>query len=116
MEHERARALLKAKRARVQELLSSMASTEVDDLRGTEEPRDAGDGGERLTAQGTDALVADDLLQRLAMIDRAERRLETGTYGHSIRSGSPIPDDRLEADPAAELTVQEARAKEAEGP
>jgi len=113
MEHERARALLKAKRARVQELLSSMASTEVDDLRGAEEP---GDGGERLTAQGTDALVADDLFQRLATIDRAERRLETGTYGHSIRSGSPIPDDRLEADPAAELTVQEARAKEAEGP
>jgi len=38
MEHERARALLKAKRARVQELLSSMASTEVDDLRGQRSP------------------------------------------------------------------------------
>ena len=25
------------------------------------------------------------------------------------RSGAPIPDDRLEADPAAELTVEESR-------
>jgi RNA polymerase-binding transcription factor DksA len=25
-----------------------------------------------------------------------------------VRSGQPIPDDRLEADPAAELTVEEA--------
>jgi len=27
-----------------------------------------------------------------------------------VRSGQPIPDERLAADPAAELTVEEARA------
>jgi DnaK suppressor protein len=37
-------------------------------------------------------------------------RLEAGTYGRSVRSGQPIPDERLEADPAAELTIEEARA------
>src|SRR2546427_401071 len=45
---------------------------------------------------------------RLAAIDRAEQRLDAGTYGRSIRSGQLIPDERLEADPAAELTVDEA--------
>ena len=42
--------------------------------------------------------------------DRAEHRLDEGTFGRSVRSGLPIPDDRLEADPAAELTVEEAQA------
>jgi RNA polymerase-binding transcription factor DksA len=28
-----------------------------------------------------------------------------------VRSGVPIPDERLDADPAAELTVEEARAR-----
>jgi DnaK suppressor protein len=45
----------------------------------------------------------------LAALERAERRIEEGTFGTSVRSGLPIPDARLEADPAAELTVEEAR-------
>jgi DnaK suppressor protein len=45
---------------------------------------------------------------RLAAIDRAEARLQAGTYGRSVRSNVPIPDERLEADPAAELTTEEA--------
>jgi RNA polymerase-binding transcription factor DksA len=32
-----------------------------------------------------------------------------------VLSGKPIPDERLEADPAAELTIEEARAAEAQG-
>jgi len=28
-----------------------------------------------------------------------------------VRSGVPIPEERLEADPAAELTIEEARAR-----
>ena len=46
---------------------------------------------------------------RLAAIVRAEHRIEDGTFGLSVSSGVPIPDDRLEADPAAELTVEEAQ-------
>jgi hypothetical protein len=41
---------------------------------------------------------------------RAEARLAAGNYGRSVRSGQPIPDKRLEADPLAELTAQEAAA------
>jgi DnaK suppressor protein len=41
------------------------------------------------------------------VVARAEDRLAAGTYGRSVRSNEPIPDERLEADPAAELTVEE---------
>ena len=67
-----------------------------------------------LTEQGNDEAVAEELQDRLDAIDRALARLEAGTYGRSVLSGKPIPDERLEADPAAELTVEEARAQEAQ--
>ncbi|HEV3366078.1 MAG TPA: hypothetical protein VG054_01340, partial [Acidimicrobiales bacterium] len=67
------------------------------------------ESAETLTSeQGSDA-VAEGLRDRLAALQRAEQRLEGGTFGHSVRSGLPIPDARLEADPAAELTVEEAQ-------
>jgi DnaK suppressor protein len=53
-----------------------------------------------------------ELQVHLEAIDRAERRVEAGTYGYSVRSGVPIPDDRLEVDPTAELTVDEARLEQ----
>ena len=49
-----------------------------------------------------------ELRHHLDAIDRAEKRLEPGTYGLSVLSGQPIPDARLESDPTAELTVEEA--------
>ena len=49
-----------------------------------------------------------ELRSHLEAIERAELRLAGGTFGRSVRSGLPIPDDRLEADPTAELTVEEA--------
>jgi DnaK suppressor protein len=66
------------------------------------------DSSELLVSEGTDDAVANALVARLAAITRAEQRLADGTYGRSITSGDVIPDERLEADPAAELTVDEA--------
>ena len=68
---------------------------------------------QRLTAEQGDDAVAEGLQARLRAIEAAELRLAAGNYGRSIRSGRPIPDERLEADPAAELTVEEAGAQEA---
>ena len=51
-----------------------------------------------------------DLRDQLAAVERAEERLAAGTYGLSVESGQPIPDERLEARPTAELTVEEERA------
>jgi DnaK suppressor protein len=58
-----------------------------------------------------DEAMAASFQNRLDAIDRAFKRLDDGTYGRSVKSGVPIPDERLEADPAAELTIEEARAR-----
>ncbi len=51
--------------------------------------------------------LSDDLRVELAAVERAEQRLAAGTYGLSIESGDPIPDERLEAEPTAERTAEE---------
>ena len=48
----------------------------------------------------------------MGRLERAEARLAAGTYGVSILSGRPIPDERLEAFPLAELTVEEATQRD----
>ena len=73
-----------------------------------DERREPGDqGSESLYQDEFDAGRVRDLEDRLAAIERAEARLADGTYGLSTRSGEPIPDERLEANPTAELTVAE---------
>ena len=108
MDKQRAQALLEAERARVRDLLEETASAGREDRATANEAVAFDDPAERLTAEETDDAVVGGLRERLAALDRAERRLEEGTYGRSIRSGVPIPDERLEADPAAELTAAEA--------
>jgi DnaK suppressor protein len=113
MDHDQARARLLAERAEVADLLADAESAGQQD-RETEDEEAAvyvSDAAQPLTEEGIDDAVADSMRERLAAIDRALRRLDDGTYGHSVRSGLPIPDDRLEADPAAELTIEEARAQ-----
>ena len=105
MELERARSLLDTERSRVQQLLADLDRARTDDH---EAERDAAYPATPLAQEGVDDAVAAGLRDRLAALDRALQRVENGSYGRSIRSGAPIPDDRLEADPAAELTVQEA--------
>lgn len=109
MDERRARELLQAEEARLERLLRGQNDTESAD-RGAEEDEPGGfsNTAESLTAQGTDDAIAASIRARLDAIHRAEERLEAGTFGRSIRSGRPIPDERLEADPAAELTVDEA--------
>ncbi len=111
MDDVRARALLEAERARVQGLLRETTNAaEEDRAFANEQPGDMADPATGLTDELEDDAVLAQLRDRLDAITRAEGRLEKGTYGRSVRSGAPIPDDRLEADPAAELTADEARA------
>ena len=112
MNHDEARARLLAERTEVAELLAG-AESEGQEDRATEDEEATGevsDAAQPLTAEGMDDAIADSLRDRLAALDRALKRLDDGSYGRSVRSGQPIPDERLEADPAAELTVEEARA------
>ncbi len=109
MEHAKAKELLDAERLRVQSALSDLEEAGREDRSAANEPGEMYDSAEPLTREGVDDSVRAELRERLAAITRAEERLAAGTYGRSIRSGDPIPDDRLEADPAAELTVGEAQ-------
>ena len=111
MDDQRARTLLAEERRRVEALLTATTAEARDDLAVLDQGGDLFDGAEPLTAYGVDEAVAESLESRLEAIERAEQRLAAGTYGRSVRSGAPIPDERLEADPAAELTVEEAAAE-----
>ena len=111
MDENLARARVREERAEVQRLLEGIEAAGQQDRAEESEPGDVSDRAQPLAAEGVDDAVADSLRLRLAALDRAEQRLDNGTFGRSIRSGLPIPDERLEADPAAELTVEEARAR-----
>jgi RNA polymerase-binding transcription factor len=114
MDPKRARSLLIAERDEVRVLLKGTEESGQED-RVAEVDSEAGDTGDAalpLTEEGMDDAISESLRNRLDAIDRALHRLDEGTYGRSVRSGEPIPDERLEADPAAELTVEEARAAE----
>jgi DnaK suppressor protein len=104
MDPGRARELLADERARIARALANRGHED------TSEPTDGGDPGNlaaELYQDELDAGLADDLGEQLAAVERAEERLAAGTYGLSIESGKPIPDERLEALPTAERTVEE---------
>jgi DnaK suppressor protein len=109
MDNDRATTLLNSERTRVQGLLDELQNESESNREAVNDAGDMSNASESLVAEGLDNAVVFGLRQRLAAIDRAEQRLEAGTYGLSTLSGDVIPDDRLEADPAAELTVDEAR-------
>ncbi len=106
MDSERARQLLAAER---EQLERELANLEGEGPEEGDQRREPGDfDSEGLYQDEFDAGRADDLKERLGALERAEARLAEGTYGRSVRSGEPIPDARLEANPTAELTVEEA--------
>lgn len=113
MDEAKARAQISAERADVQRLLRETESQgRQDRLTEDEQGEDISDPAQPLTAEFENQAITANLRDRLSALDRAEQRLDNGTYGRSVRSGVPIPDARLEADPAAELTVEEASARQ----
>ncbi|NAZ87302.1 TraR/DksA family transcriptional regulator [Kineococcus indalonis] len=69
--------------------------------------RDFGDEGthERFAAENEGLLEAS--RRRLDSVEDALKRLEAGTYGVSVVSGKPIPEERLEARPDAATLADE---------
>ncbi len=104
MDPDRARELLAGERERIERALVRLGRQD------TGEPPDAADPGNHAAELYQDELdegLSDDLREELAALERAEARLAAGTYGRSIESGELIPDERLEARPTAERTVEE---------
>ena len=118
MDEARARELLAAERAALEDQLARAGEElgesereragELADV--DQHPADvASETNDRTRAVGR----VEELRDRIAAVERAERRLAAGTYGVSVQSGEPIPDERLEALPAAELTTEEEAGREA---
>jgi DnaK suppressor protein len=105
---DRARELLRAERERIEHALAGLGHED------TAEPADEFDPANLAPDLYQDELdqgLEEQLREQLPAVERAEERLAAGRYGLSIESGKPIPDERLEALPTAELTVAEERAR-----
>jgi DnaK suppressor protein len=99
---ERARERLAKERARIERELGAIGPQQAE-----EQPEDTGDQADDLDQAGKDEAIRVQLERTLEAIDRAEERLQEGTYGKSVISGEPIPDGRLEAIPWADRLVEE---------
>lgn len=108
MDADRARELLAAERERIRRALAGLTHQDDGEQAGESDPANLASD---LYQDALDEGLQDDLRDQLAAVERAEERLAAGTYGLSIESAEPIPDERLEALPAAERTVEEERAR-----
>ena len=104
MDPAQARELLAAERARIERALARLGHEDTGEPADEEDPANL---ASELYEDELDQGLADELREELAAVERAEARLAEGTYGLSIESGEPIPDERLEAVPTAERTVEE---------
>jgi len=109
VDEARARELLQAERERIERALARLGPHDDGELSDESDPANVASD---LYQDEFDASLAEDLREQLAAVERAEQRLAGGTYGLSVESGEPIPDERLELLPAAELTAEEERARE----
>ena len=109
MDPERAAELLRAERLRIERAIITRQHQDDGEDSDDEDP---GNLGSDLWQDELDEGLRGDLETQLAAVQRAEERLAAGTYGVSVESGEPIPDERLEIFPTAELTVEEERARE----
>jgi DnaK suppressor protein len=110
MDQERARRLLARERERIEQAIAGVGEADARAAADQSEPGDR--GSEDLYQHEFDAGLAEDLAAQLAALERAETRLAAGIYGLSIESGEPIPDERLEALPTAERTVEEQELRD----
>jgi DnaK suppressor protein len=112
MDTEHARTLLANERAEVEAMLREITGSGDQDRDAEQEVGDSSDTADALESEGVDNAVEASLRTRLEAVERAEKRLADGSFGLSVRSGKPIPDERLEVAPTAELTVEEASSEQ----
>jgi DnaK suppressor protein len=112
----RARELVARERTRIEALLAEqVGEIRADGSLQRQQTGEYEDAASELDSESVSVALAADLREQLAAVERAEERLAKGTYGRSIESGSSIPDERLEAEPLAERTIEEQRDHETHG-
>ena len=105
MDQEHATELLARERARIEQSMGELRRDTPQESDSRIEPGD--EGTEGLYQDEFDEGRVEELRDQLAALERAEARLADGTYGLSVESGEPIPDERLEVVPTAERTIEE---------
>jgi DnaK suppressor protein len=112
----RARELVARERTRVEALLAAqVGEIRADGSLQRQQSGEYEDAAIELDSESVSVAHAADLREQLAAVERAEERLAKGTYGRSIESDLSIPDERLEAEPLAERTIEEQRNHETHG-
>jgi DnaK suppressor protein len=106
MAPERARELLARERRRIEHMLAQLEQPPPDDELAHVDQHPADTATETFDRELDETLAAQ-LREELAAVERAEKRVDEGTYGLSIESGQPIPDARLEVIPWADRTADE---------
>ena len=113
MDADEARRRLDAERVRLNEVLHNF-----DDEHLTEESEDENlselssvdqhqaDVGTETFEREKDLSILEQIEAELADVEHALKRLDDGTYGTCEFDGKPIPEDRLEAMPAARFCVE----------
>jgi DnaK suppressor protein len=103
----RARELLRRERERIESSLADLDRVRSSEVSEVDTGTDFFDEGEVIEEEQVDDALIRPLRDELEAIERAEKRLEDGTYGFSVESGEPIPAKRLETIPWAERTPEE---------
>ncbi len=107
LDEAHARDLVRRARERIESSLADLKRVRESETNEVDTETDALGDGEILEEEQVDDAVAEQLRAELEAVERAEKRLEDGTYGFSVESGAPIPAERLEAIPWAERTPEE---------
>jgi len=119
MDADEARRRLEAERARLNEVKS-----DFDDEHLSEESEDESlselssvdqhqaDVGTETFEREKDLSILEQLDAELADVEHALKRLDEGTYGTCEYDGKPIPEERLEAIPAARFCLEHQAAAE----
>jgi DnaK suppressor protein len=102
-----ARELLQRERQRIESSLADLRRVREGELDQLDTDLNLLDDGEVIGDEGVEDALAEQLRRQLAAVERAEGRLEDGSYGFSVESGEPIASQRLEAIPWAERTPSE---------
>src|SRR4029453_6743509 len=103
-EEARARELLQRERERIEGSLARRGGGRARELEEIDTSTNLVDDPQQIEEEAVDDAVIEQLRSELEAIERAEKRLEDGTYGLSVVSGEPIPPRRREAGPWAART------------
>ena len=99
-------------RARLEQELATVQAriqTRTEELEATGDPEVSDRGDEAQSTAEREQAIDDNSTDRelLGRIERAQSRINMGTYGVSEVSGKPIPIERLEALPTATTLIDE---------